>query len=180
MQAFAHSYLPPPVPKSNFVPIAIIVNWFTALTPTDKWDSNNESGGCLTEHNDQLLEHEHSLCSHPHHSHQCKVVDQSWHSHTASVHTCLVNTSYKDNQHAEQCYAELYVKFRGISLAKLPIECTVLHIITNYTDNHHCNTCTGQATIKILQCHVDIIVLTWTLLMWWWSQWDQTERGLSQ
>ena len=37
------------------------------LTPAYKRDGNKELGGDLTEHNDQLPEHEHSLCSHPHH-----------------------------------------------------------------------------------------------------------------
>ena len=71
------------------------------LTPTDKWHSNKELGGSFTEHNDQLLEHEHSLCPHQHHSSQREVVDQNRHSHTPSVHMCLVNAAHKDNQHTK-------------------------------------------------------------------------------
>ena len=70
---------------------------YILLTPADKRDSNNKSGGDTSEHDDQFLEHEHSLCPHPHHSHQCQVVDQNRHEHTASVHTCLVNASYEDD-----------------------------------------------------------------------------------
>ena len=57
----------------------------------------------MTEHNDQLLEHEHCLCPHPHHSHQREVVDQNRHKHAASIHMtlCLVNASYEDDQHAK-------------------------------------------------------------------------------
>ena len=39
------------------------------LTPADKWDSNNVSGGDVDKHDDQLLEHEHSFCSCEHHTH---------------------------------------------------------------------------------------------------------------
>ena len=72
---------------------------YISLTPADKWDNNNVSGGDLTEYNDQLLEHEYSLSPHPHHRHQCEVVDQNRHSHADSVHLCSVNTTYKDGQH---------------------------------------------------------------------------------
>ena len=37
------------------------------LTPADKRDTNDESGGDLYKNNDQFLEHQHCLCPHPHH-----------------------------------------------------------------------------------------------------------------
>ena len=80
----------------------------------------------MTKYDDQLLEHEHSLCPHPHHSHQCKVVDQNRHKHTASVHMRLLNTTHKDEQHAKQSYAELSMKLGGISFTKFP-ECLDKH-----------------------------------------------------
>ena len=79
------------------------------------------------EHNDQLLEHEHSFCTHPHHSNQRKVVDQGWGCHTASIHIRLVNTSNKHNQHAKQSYAELDVELCSISFTKFPVQWNYLH-----------------------------------------------------
>ena len=55
----------------------------------------------MSEHSDQLLEHEHSLCPHEHHSSQCEVVDQNRHKHAAFKHMCLVNAGYEDDQHAK-------------------------------------------------------------------------------
>ena len=75
----------------------------------------------MSEHKDQLLKHEHSLCPHPHHRRQCEVVDQNRHEHTASIDTCSVNTTDKDNQHAEQSNAELDMKLGGISVTQLPV-----------------------------------------------------------
>ena len=91
------------------------------LTPADKWHSNKKVGSSFSEHEDQLMEHEHSFCSHDHHSHQCKVVDQNWHKHTGSIYSCLVNTTHKDKQHTKQGYAELNVKYCGIALTKFPV-----------------------------------------------------------
>ena len=95
---------------------------YISLTPADKWHSNNESGSDMTKYDDQLLEHEHRLCPHPHHSHQCEVVDQNWHKHTAFVRMCLVNTTHKDDQHAKQSYTELDVKLGSISLTEFPVQ----------------------------------------------------------
>ena len=55
----------------------IVHEWVVeiSLTPTDKRYSNNELGGNTNKHDDQFLEHEQSLCPHPHHCHQCEVVD---------------------------------------------------------------------------------------------------------
>ena len=46
------------------------------LTPTDEGDNDNVFGGDFAKDNDQLLEHEDSLCSHPHDRGQGKVVDE--------------------------------------------------------------------------------------------------------
>ena len=46
------------------------------LTPTDYGDTNYKFGCYSGEDNDQFLEHEQCLSSHPHHSHQCEVVHE--------------------------------------------------------------------------------------------------------
>ena len=120
---------------SGWTPISKFLNpplkWLTiiSLTPADKWDDKNEFGSGLMEHNDQLLEHEHSFCTHPHHSNQRKVVDQCWGCHTASIHICLVNTSNKNNQHAKQSYAELDVELCSVTFTKFPVEMEMFTLV---------------------------------------------------
>ena len=99
-QASAHfhtSHILSPTLKLNLITKASIVAYSYTLTPAYKWYSNKELSGGLAEDNDQLLKHEHSLCPHEHHSCQRKIVDQNWHKYTASVDTCSVNTTHKDN-----------------------------------------------------------------------------------
>ena len=61
--------------KKNHKRLHALELGFNLLTPTDKRDSNDISGGDLDKHENQLPEHEHSLCPHPHPCHQCEVVD---------------------------------------------------------------------------------------------------------
>ena len=103
-QASAHfhtSNILSPTLKLNLITKASIMSYYYTLTPAYKWYSNKELGGGLAIDNDQLLKHEYSLCPHEHHSCQRKVVDQNWHKYAASIDTCLVNTTHKDNHQTE-------------------------------------------------------------------------------
>ncbi len=90
---------------------------FKQLTPANKRDDDDVSGGDLNKDDDQFLEHEHSLCPHPDHRHQCEVLDQSRHSHTASEWIRLVNARHKNNQHTANGDTQLYVELSNISSA---------------------------------------------------------------
>ncbi len=92
------------------------------LTPADQRKDDDVSGGDLDKDDDQFLEHEHSLCPHPHHRHQCEVLDQSRHSHTASEWIRLVNARHKHNQHTANGDTELNVELGSITYAQLPKE----------------------------------------------------------
>ena len=48
----------------------------TPLTPTNEGKNNDILFRDLDENDDQFLEHEQSLCCHPHHRCQCEVVKQ--------------------------------------------------------------------------------------------------------
>ena len=68
----------------------IIESFYTTimniLTPADEGNDDKISNGDSDKNEDQFLEHEHSLCSHPHDRGQSKVVDEHRHSHTSSFH----------------------------------------------------------------------------------------------
>ena len=53
------------------------------------------ASGDVYKDDDQLLVHEPSLCSHPHHGSQSEVVDEDRHSHTASKYISPVNASHE-------------------------------------------------------------------------------------
>ena len=112
--------------------------WQESLTPTDKGDCNNITGSDADKHNDQLLEHEQGLCSHPHHSHQCEVMYQDRHKHTASILSCFVDANHKNDQHAEQSYAKLKVELGCISLAKLSVQQEVMEVCVNLYTHFDC------------------------------------------
>ena len=101
--------------------LLLIVLMRTRLTPADNRYSKYILGGDADKNNDQLLEHENSLCSHPHECSQSEVMDEGRHSHTASIDWCPVNPNHKHQQHAEDCNAELNVEFCGIFLAKFSV-----------------------------------------------------------
>ena len=94
-------------------------------TPTDGGDNDDILGCDVSEDNDQFLEHEQGLSSHPHHSHQCEVVYKDRHCHTASIENSYIlrTESYKQKrryQHEEQGERELDMVFGDFFLAKLP------------------------------------------------------------
>ena len=68
-----------------------------ALTPADEGDQQNVAVCDLSEHNDEFLEHEQSLSSHPHPCHQGKVVYEHANCDAASSIFCPVDASHKYN-----------------------------------------------------------------------------------
>ena len=93
---------------------------FAALTPADEGYDDNVSGGDSTKDNDQFLEHEDSLCPHPHDGGQSEVVDEHRDCHTASLLLSLSHTGHKHKEHKEHGKAELGVELGSISLPKSP------------------------------------------------------------
>ena len=91
------------------------------LTPTDERDDDNVCFSDSDKHNDQLLEHEQSLCSHPHDSHQSEVVNEDGHCHTSTVHRCSLHTNHKHQQHEEHGNTQLDMELGGISFAKCSV-----------------------------------------------------------
>ncbi len=88
-----------------------------SLTPADQRGYNDICGVNLNKAIDQLLENQHSLCSQPHHWNQSEVMDEYWHSHTASKWISLVNTSHKDYQHTANGYTDLNMELGSILIA---------------------------------------------------------------
>lgn len=88
------------------------------LTPADKGHDDNVSRSDLDKDNGQFLEHEHGLCSHPHHGNQSEVVDEDRHCDTAFKHVSPVNTHHKHHQHGQERQTELDMELGSISLAK--------------------------------------------------------------
>ena len=77
------------------------MSFYFLLTPTDKRDNDDVASGDVDKDNDQLLEHEQSLCPHPHDSHQSEVVDEHRDCHTALKHFSPIDAHRKHHQHAQ-------------------------------------------------------------------------------
>lgn len=92
------------------------------LTPADHRHNDKVAFCDSDKDNNQFLEHEHSLRSHPHHSGQSEVVDEQGDSNAALTGRSLSDTHKKYNEHAEHGDAELDMELGGISLAKSPAE----------------------------------------------------------
>ena len=65
------------------------------LTPAYQGDNQMKAPRDIREHNDQLLEHEKCLCSHPHPGNKSKVVYEYSHSNAASLIGDFINTTDK-------------------------------------------------------------------------------------
>ena len=55
------------------------------LTPANQGEDDDILSGNVDKNDYHFLKHEQSLSSHPHHSHQCEVVDKNGYKYTATV-----------------------------------------------------------------------------------------------
>jgi len=74
----------------------------------------------VSEHNDQFLEHEQSLCSHPGHRGHAEVLDEQGAESAANFILSSVDPHQEDKQHQEHGYAELNMELACISSANIP------------------------------------------------------------
>ena len=91
-----------------------------SLTPSNNWDDDDVFGGDMSEHDDQFLEHEQCLSSHPGHRGHAEVLDDHGAESAANFILSSVDAHQEDKQHEEHGYAELNVELAGISFADFP------------------------------------------------------------
>ena len=95
------------------------------LTPAGEGENDNILGGNVDKDYYHFLKHKQSLSSHPHHSHQCEVVDRDGYEDTATIEyvCCLLADSHKHKshyQHEEESKRELNMVLGDILLSYFP------------------------------------------------------------
>ena len=93
---------------------------YCSLTPSNNRDDDDVFGGDMSEHNDQFLEHEQCLCSHPGHRGHAEVLDEQGAESAANFILSLVDPHQEDKQHQEHGHAELSMELACISSANFP------------------------------------------------------------
>ena len=86
----------------------------TTLTPRDDgYDREME----VAKHDDELVEHEDGLCSHPRHRGHGEVVYEEGEHRAADLVLHATNPDQEEEEHEEHCDAQLNVELAGFLLS---------------------------------------------------------------